>query len=258
MAAGRTLLERCGSRIKVEAVISNSHFSAATAELLFPRVPVSVVRYPVGEPPRVDRASVRLSLGVETEEVVIIQVSRFERWKGHLLLVDALRHIRSKRPWRVWIVGGATRASERKLRAEIEQSVMGFPKGRVTLLGERADVPTLMQAADIFCQPNIGPEPFGLVFVEALAAGLPVVTTRMGGALEIVDESVGIVTDPEALDVARALDSLLENDDLRRSLGELGPGRARELCGPDRAVASLKAALCRGAHTGELRRQTWA
>ena len=49
--------------------------------------------------------------------------------------------------------------------------------GRVRFLGERRDVAACMHAADIHCQPNTAPEPFGLVFVEALYAGLPVVTT---------------------------------------------------------------------------------
>ena len=191
----------------------------------------------------IDRLSVRRALGVKSEELVIIQVSRFERWKGHMLHLDALKLVRSERPWRLWIVGGASRKSELELRADIEHASAELPPGNVSLLGERHDVPALMQAADIFCQPNSGPEPFGLVFVEALSAGLPVVTTRMGGAVEIVDESVGILTDPNAAAVAGALQSLLNDDDLRTRLAAGGPERAQQLCGPERAFASLIAAL---------------
>ena len=72
--------------------------------------------------------------------------------------------------------------------------------GRTTVEGgtdvqghdQRDDVPRLLAAADIFCQPNLGPEPFGIGFVEALSAGLPVITTATGGALEIVDGDCGI------------------------------------------------------------------
>ena len=53
------------------------------------------------------------------------------------------------------------------------------------------DVPRLLAAADIHCQPNISPEPFGIAFIEALAAGLPVVTSAIGGAIEIVDDTCG-------------------------------------------------------------------
>ena len=60
-------------------------------------------------------------------------------------------------------------------------------------LGERRDVAACMRAADIHCQPNTAPEPFGLAFVEALYAGLPVVTTALGGALEILTDACGVL-----------------------------------------------------------------
>ena len=61
---------------------------------------------------------------------------------------------------------------------------------RVRFLGERRDVPLLMRAVDLFCQPNEGPEPFGVVFAEALLSGVPVVTADTGGAPEIVSDDV--------------------------------------------------------------------
>ena len=100
-----------------------------------------------------------------------------------------------------------------------------------------------MQAADIFCQPNTGPEPFGIVFIEALMAGLPVVTTQMGGALEIVDETCGLLCTPEPVKVARALERLVVDENLRRSLGREGPARARKICGEATALEALKNAL---------------
>jgi glycosyltransferase involved in cell wall biosynthesis len=95
------------------------------------------------------------------------------------------------------------------------------------------DVARLLAAADIHCQPNTGPEPFGITFIEALYAGLPVVTTAIGGALEIVDGSCGIMielNDPAAL--AEALGRLIEDRELRTRLGAAGPARATALCEP--------------------------
>ena len=62
---------------------------------------------------------------------------------------------------------------------------------RVRFAGQRSDVSALLQAADIYCQPNTSPEPFGITFVEAQAAGLPIVSSAAGGALEIVDDDCG-------------------------------------------------------------------
>ena len=65
-----------------------------------------------------------------------------------------------------------------------------------------------MAAADVFCQPNTGPEPFGIVLVEALHAGLPVVTSGFGGAAEIVEQTCGFLTTPgDTVAVATALRS---------------------------------------------------
>src|ERR1051325_7815917 len=105
--------------------------------------------------------------------------------------------------------------------------------GGLRWLGQRDDVRTLLAAADIHCQPNTAAEPFGIALVEALAAGVPVVTSRLGGAAEIVDEYCGrLVPAGDAVMLAAALQELIEAPALRRRLGERGPARARELCDP--------------------------
>ena len=95
------------------------------------------------------------------------------------------------------MVGGAQRPEEQEYMREIQEKAIQLGIGeRVRFLGQRSDVPSLLAAADIFSQPNLGAEPFGIVFIEALAAGLPVVTTAMGGPQEIIDESCGFVAPP--------------------------------------------------------------
>jgi glycosyltransferase involved in cell wall biosynthesis len=112
--------------------------------------------------------------------------------------------------------------------------------GRVRFLGQRSDVPKLMAAADIFCQPNQGPEPFGIVFIEALWAGRPVITSALGGALEIVDESCGFKVQPDDSEsLARPLESLIESVELRQRLGGAGAARARHLCDPATQIKKL-------------------
>jgi glycosyltransferase involved in cell wall biosynthesis len=98
----------------------------------------------------------------------------------------------------------------------------------------RADVMRLLRAADIYCQPNILPaEPFGISIVEAMYAGLPVITTGAGGALEIVDADAGILLPPSNQErLVDALKLLIENPVLRRQMGEHAAQRARLLCDP--------------------------
>ena len=142
--------------------------------------------------------------------------------------------------WTCWLAGGPQRPAEALYLAELRAQVgeLGIA-GRVRFLGERADVPGLLVAADIHCQPNTGPEPFGLVFVEALRAARPVVATALGGALEIIDDTCGVLVAPDVLPLAEALRTLIHDAGLRVRLGSAGPARARILCDPARQIARL-------------------
>ena len=104
---------------------------------------------------------------------------------------------------------------------------------RVEFLGDRSDVPHLLSGSDIYCQPNTEPEAFGISLIEAMAAGLPVVTSALGGAKEIVDETCGVLVAPhDVATLASELSALLENRVRRERLGANGPARARALCDP--------------------------
>jgi glycosyltransferase involved in cell wall biosynthesis len=167
-----------------------------------------------------------------------------EAWKGHLELVRAVATLNEHRSV-LWIAGSAQRAHERAHASAVVDEVrkLGL-ETRTRFLGERRDVDRLMAGADLLAQPNIDPEPFGIIFAEALRAGVPVVTANMGGAPEIVDESCGRLVpphDPAAL--VKALRSLVSDAALRDALGAAGPGRAAMLCDPSRVVAQLSEAV---------------
>ncbi len=107
-------------------------------------------------------------------------------------------------------------------------------------------MPRLLAAADLYCQPNLGPEPFGIAFVEALYAGLPVVSTRLGGAAEIVNEDCGVLVEPgDAAALAAALGRLIDDPSARARLGATGPERARMLCDPALILDRLRDLLRR-------------
>lgn len=234
---GKASLERMARRIRPDLAIANSGFVGASVSNLYPNLPVPVMHYPVALVQREDtlekRAAARRELGVEDGAVVIIQVSRFEAWKGHQLHLNALAKLKS-RNWVCWMVGGPQNPADQRQFDEVRSQAnrLGIAE-RVRFLGQRSDVARLLAGADIFCQPNQGPEPFGIVFVEALWACRPVVTTAMGGALEILNESCGILTQPDNPDsLSEALDRLIQSPDLRQRLGAAGPERASQLCDP--------------------------
>jgi len=252
-AHGRHWLERWAAKTQPDMALVNSRFTAQTLPNIYPHVRAEVIYYPVAPPTEnysnEDRPTTRAELQTPEDAVVIIQTSRMEAWKGHDLHLEALGQLKDLPGWMCWQVGGAQRPNEieyfENLKATANRKGIG---DRVRFLGQRADVPRLLAAADIHCQPNSGPEPFGIVFIEALQAKLPVVTTAIGGACEIVDESCGVLVPPgDATALAATLRSLIENENLRRTLGANGPRRAHELCDPAKQIERLGAILARAA-----------
>lgn len=245
-ATAASVVDRASTRIGADLVICNSHWTARSAAAIFPGVPRQVVYCPVMPQPVAPdtRAAVRDALGAAPEDIVILSASRIEPWKGQLDLIRAVATLASRR-WILWVAGGAQRPHERDFAAAIAGEVrrLGL-ESRVTLLGERRDVRQLLAGADLLAQANVEPEPFGVIFAEALLAGVPVVTFDMGGAPEIVDDSCGrLVPAADQVAFAGALDELISNDELRNSLGAAGVSRAMGLCDPAVVIPRLEAAL---------------
>jgi glycosyltransferase involved in cell wall biosynthesis len=248
IATGTHWLERWAKWYPPDLVVANSHFTAGSLWRLYPGVLSQTLYPPVtltpARPSDAARRALRASLGTDETEVVIVQVSRMVEWKGHTMLLEALGRLRAEAPWKLWIVGGAQRPAEERYAAGLRRyATLRGLRERVSFLGERCDVAELLSAADIFCQPNVTPEPFGIVFIEALAASLPVVATRMAGAIEIVTDACGILTPPSAVALACALDDLVANEAHRRRLAASGAARARRLCDPIRQVRRFEDAL---------------
>lgn len=245
-ATGTPIVERACRAARADLVICNSNWTATTAGLLQPDVPCRVVYCPVTSSTAgdEDRARIREVLGTPADHVVVLSASRMEPWKGHLELIRALNRLQSRR-WMLWIAGGAQRSHERAHLSEIETEIrrLGMAS-RIKLLGERRDVGSLLAGADVLAQANIEPEPFGVIFAEALLAGVPVVTTEMGGAPEIVSRSCGRLVPPgDSSELTAALDELISDGELRATLGAAGPAHAASLCDPAVVLPQIDLAL---------------
>jgi glycosyltransferase involved in cell wall biosynthesis len=245
-ATGRTLVERWARTTPADLVICNSVWTSKTAAALQPNAVFRVIHPPVSLPlSSAGRQQIRAGLDAASDSVVILSASRLEPWKGHLHLLRALGQLLDLPRWTLWIAGGAQRPHE----VEYEQQLRGEAarlgiESRVRFLGERRDMPALMGAADLFCQANEGPEPFGVVFAEALLSGVPVVTMRLGGAPEIVSDACGRLVpagDDEAL--ARSIRELVLDDGVRRTLGSNGPAHATARVAPDVVLPQLARAI---------------
>jgi glycosyltransferase involved in cell wall biosynthesis len=168
---------------------------------------------------------VRRELGLPDGAPVIGLVGRLDHWgKGHRELFEAMALLKDRHPCRALIVGGGRREDEvRQLAASLGLA------DAVHFLGQRRDVPDLLKAMDIFVLPSYS-EGVSLALLEAMAAGLPVIASRVGGLPEVVtDGDNGLLIppkDPEAL--AEALARLLANPALAKKMGENARRHVRE------------------------------
>lgn len=168
------------------------------------------------------RENVLSALNLPLETRIILCVARLEPEKDVQALLKAVSAIKTSIPFHCLIVGDGNERN--RLEALTRDTNM---QDRVSFLGFRDDVPSIMKSADIFVLPA-PTEPFGLVVVEAMLAGLPVVAVDNGGPAEIViTEQTGIlVTRGDVNAMGKAITTLLENPTICHSMGIQGQQRA--------------------------------
>jgi glycosyltransferase involved in cell wall biosynthesis len=168
-------------------------------------------------------AGARRVQAARREPPVIVAVGRLKAPKDFLTLVRALGRLTPDSFEAVIIGEGPDRA-----RLEDEIGYLGL-EGRVRLAGERRNVPELLAESDIFALASSS-EGMPVSVLEAMAAGLPVVASRVGGVPEqVVDGETGLLVDPgDPQDFAEALAMLVGDGELRRRLGAAGRARAEK------------------------------
>lgn len=162
------------------------------------------------------REALRASHGLRPDDVALLIVAHHFRLKGVPALLRALaRLVAQGGPFKLLVAGGKRLAPWRRAAARL-----GLGE-RVNFLGSLADPAPLYAATDVYVQPTFY-DPCSLVVLEALAAGLPVVTTSFNGAGELLQEGVeGYVLSDPADDAALAAALwTLRDADLRRAQGQ--------------------------------------
>lgn len=231
------------------AVLANSHNTArmvaavgvpaAKTVVVHPGVDASRFEHP--DAAAVARFRARLAPG---NEMVVLIVGRLQRRKGHDLLVEALGRLRAAgRAVRAVVVGDG----EERPRIEALVRERGLTEA-VTLAGSvpAGDLPLYYAAADIFCHPNRidghDVEGFGIVFLEAAAAGLPVIGGNSGGVPEAIAADVTglLVSGTDAEELTAAIARLTDDPSLRSAMGRAGRDRVRREFSWERAAALVE------------------
>jgi glycosyltransferase involved in cell wall biosynthesis len=228
MLANRVLLRRCDRVVAVgeavrQALIRNEGIAPGRVEVIYNGIPLQPfeARLTTSE-----RAEVRAGIGVEPDDLVVIQVARLDYLKDHATAIRTIERVAGRRPGaRLVLVGDGPE------RGAIEDLVQARGMGDlVRLLGRRTDIPRLLAAADIVLLTSIS-EGIPLTLIEAMASGHPVVSTGVGGVAEVViDGQTGLLapaSDDEAL--AGHILRLADDPGRRDRMGRSGRRRADEL-----------------------------
>jgi len=244
---GNRWYEYLARKTSPTGILATSYYSSKSLSKIFPNGKTEVLYPPVSrlqfneESRASSRNNIRDSLAISQESTVILTAGRVTPYKGYSLLIKALNRIKEIPNWVSLIVGTPQTKDESKYFSQIQKLVSKYGlQKQIKFLGYRNDVPLLMRAADLFCQANVGAEPFGIVFIEALYAGLPIVTTRLGGAIEIVTDGCGKLVEANNVGaLSTALLELIADPEKRQKLGGNGLARAKELCDPYQRLSQL-------------------
>ncbi len=216
--------------------------------------------FPCGDAGRAARAEARRALGIRDGESVILQVARFHPVKDHATAIRAFVRVLEEgrvtpsgvrvssfsqggsvhgpghgpghepadtwrhRDARLVLVGDGEEGAA--IRGLVEQFGLG---GRVQFLGARDDVPSLLPAADVFLLTSLS-EGISITLLEAMAAGLPIVATQVGGNPEVVEHGYNGLLAQRGDDagLANNLLTLLRDPHLRQRMGDAGRARLLE------------------------------
>jgi glycosyltransferase involved in cell wall biosynthesis len=181
-AADRAVLASC------DRVVGLSDYMKTEAAAIFPGVAGKYHKIPGGVDlgrfcPAADRGQVRRRLGLPEKGPILLTVRRLAARMGLEELVRAMAWVEQMRPDATLLIGGSG-----ELRGRLEQLVTELGLRKTRLLGyiPDQDLPAYYQASDLFIMPSLALEGFGLSTLEALACGVPVLGTPVGGTPEIL------------------------------------------------------------------------
>jgi glycosyltransferase involved in cell wall biosynthesis len=235
-----------------DLVVANSRWVAAQVRRAAPSVRIEVVHNPVDlrrfDPYAVDRESARAALGLADRDLTLSVVAQLTPWKGQEDAVRVLASlVRRGVEARLVLAGSAkfvaagTRFDNRLFERQLHDLVGRLEvEDRVVFAGEREDVPSVLRATDVLLLPSWR-EAFGRIAAEAMAMGVPVLATDVGGPAEIVRDGLdGLLLPPRQPERwAGAVERLLGDPGLRAEMGWNGRKRAHDEFGAERHVATL-------------------
>jgi len=178
----------------------------------------------------------RAGFGLAQEDFLVGIVATLRSWKGHRYLLDAIARIPDTQVKAVIVGGGPGEDNLRRQAAEL-----GI-EARVLMAGQRDDVLPWLQSFDVFALPSYANEGVPQAIMQAMACGLPVITTAIGAIGEAAsDDITALMIRPQDADaLAAAVLRLRDDAGLRQRLGRAGAAAARERFSSEKMLDAME------------------
>ncbi|HXR31570.1 MAG TPA: glycosyltransferase family 4 protein [Solirubrobacterales bacterium] len=237
---------------RADALIANSAYTRST---LGPaRCSATVVHNAVDlsrfDRLRLDREEARARLGLDGEIPVLAVIAQITPWKGQDDAIRIAAGISGRHPGAQLLLVGSPKFDSSATRYDNAAYLAGLRRqaveqglaDSVRFLGERQDVAEILRAVDILLVPS-WEEPFGRTVIEAMAAGVPVASTDLGGPAEILaGEECGLLLPPRSPELwSEAIAALLDDPSRLAAMGSRGRAAASSRFSMDRHAAKIKA-----------------
>ena len=183
-----------------------------------------------------DSDNVRAEFGCTSKNILVGIVGRIDWWKGHEYFLEAVAKVAKRVPG---IKGMIIGSLEENVAIELNRlyleklhfmvKALGL-KENIIFTGHREDVPRLLSALDVVIHASSEPEPFGLVVIEGMAAGKPVIATEAGGVLDIIENGISglLVTIRDSEAMAQAILQVILNREQAEQMGLAARRRVAE------------------------------
>lgn len=225
---------------QADLLIANSRYTAASLDDAGVKCTRWIVSNPVDlkrfDPDKIDRSAARAAFGLNGSDYVTSVLAQVTPWKGQEEAIRAIARVHEHHPnVKLLLLGSAkfvskaTRYDNRAYLNRLHELVdeLGV-RDRVKFAGECDDVPSALRATDALLVPS-WEEPFGRSMIEAMAMGVPVLATSVGGPSEVITEHHdGLLLPPRQPETwALAIKNLIESPSLQAQLAYYGRMRAR-------------------------------
>jgi len=217
------LIDAIGLLSKPDVAIANSYYTARSISKSV-KARTEVV-YPFVDPSRFEnldyqtaRSGLLAEFNLPSNAFIFIMVGRIQQWKGQDIVVSAFKKMSNRDNVILLIVGEYTFEKDRFYFENLQRMVEGHDS--IIMTGYRDDVPKLIMGSDVLIHATITAEPFGIVLIESMIAGKPVVATSSGGPSEIIENyETGILYNPGNSDeLCQIMSKLIDDANLRNKL----------------------------------------